>query len=69
MNWGAGGAFGKAVAFDRVEVSEEDGQKRMLDREGFHALKLDQRVRYILGKRLRFYLNDKEVPLKDALGS
>jgi hypothetical protein len=56
-------------AFDRVEVSEEDGKKRMLDRAEFHALKLDQRVRYILGKRLRFYLQDKEVPLKDALGS
>lgn len=56
-----------AVPFDRVELVEENGQKQSLDREQFHALKLDQRVRYILGKRLRFFLEDKEVPLKDAL--
>jgi hypothetical protein len=52
-----------------VEVAEEDGQTRSLDRAQFHALKLDQRVRYILGKRVRFFLRDREVPLKEAIAS
>jgi hypothetical protein len=56
-------------AFDRVEILEESGQHRSLDRAQFYALKLDERVRYILGKRLRFYRRDAEVPLKDALGT
>jgi hypothetical protein len=53
--------------FDRVELLEENGEKRVLDREQFQALKLDERVRYILKKRLTFFLRGKEVPLKEAL--
>ena len=62
-------AGGDSASFDRVEVSEEDGRTQSLDRAQFQALKLDLRVRYILGKRLRFFLNGQEVPLKEALAS
>jgi len=63
----APGIRAEVVKFDRVELSEENGQKRTLDRAAFQALKLDERVRYILGKRLRFYLGEREVPAKQAL--
>lgn len=57
-----------SVSFDRVEVLDAScGPSSFLTRAQFHALKLDERVRYILGKRLRFYLDGKEVPLKVAL--
>ena len=55
------------IKFDRVEIAEESGQRRTLQRGEFQALKLDERVRYILGKRVKFYMGEREVPLKDAL--
>ncbi len=57
-----------AGAYDRVELLDPGGgASQFLTRTQFQALKLDERVRYILGKRLRFYLDGREVPLKDAL--
>ena len=64
---GGRGSAPSGVPFDRVELVEENGQKRSLDPAEFHALTLDQRVRYILGKRIRFFSNGREVPLKQAL--
>jgi hypothetical protein len=52
--------------FDRVELSA-DGQVRRLSRSEFEALPLDQRVRAILNKQLKFFRGDKEVPMRDAL--
>jgi hypothetical protein len=54
--------------FDRVDLIEATGTVRRLSRAEFEALPLDQRVRAILRKQLRFFIGDKEVPMRDALG-
>jgi hypothetical protein len=45
------------------------GLPRRLTRAEFEALPLDQRVRAILSKQLKFYLGNKEVPIREALES
>jgi hypothetical protein len=54
--------------FDRVEVGAEPGEVKRLTRREFEALPLDQRVRAILSKQLRFYRGDREIPMREALG-
>jgi hypothetical protein len=44
-----------------------DEQPRRLTRGEFEALPLDQRVRAILSKKLRFYRSGKEVSVREAL--
>jgi hypothetical protein len=53
--------------FDRVELLLPTGEKRPLTRSQFDALPLDERVRAILSKRLRFFRGAEEIPMRDAL--
>jgi hypothetical protein len=39
-----------------------------MTRREFEALPLDQRVRAILSKKLRFFRGEQEVAMRDALG-
>ena len=54
--------------FDRVELAGPNGEVRNLSRGQFEALPLDQRVRAILGKQLKFFRGDKEIHMREALG-
>ena len=54
--------------FDRVELAGPGGQVQRLSRVQFEALPLDQRVRAILSKQLKFFRGDKEIHIRDALG-
>jgi hypothetical protein len=60
------GLFGSDRGFDRVEIGS-GLEKRRLTRAEFEALPLDQRIRAILGKQLKFYRGDREIPIKEAL--
>lgn len=61
-------AFGaNGRGYDRVDLRQPDGQWRRLTRLEFERLPLDQRIRAILGKQLRFYRNDKELTMREAL--
>ena len=56
------------AGFDRVDMPPKgDEPPRRLTRAEFEALPLDQRVRAILSKKLRFYRGGKEVPVREAL--
>ena len=62
------GLFSRAKrGFDRVELLNASGEARSLTRDEFEALPLDQRVRAILSKQLRFFRGDQEIPMRDAL--
>jgi hypothetical protein len=63
MSWSKTGNGG----FDRVDLTAEDGQWQRLTRLEFEKLPLDRRVRAILGKQLRFYRGDQEIPMREAL--
>jgi hypothetical protein len=54
--------------FDRVELADGSGGTRRLSRGEFEALPLDQRVRAILSKQLKFFRGDKEIHIREALG-
>lgn len=54
--------------FDRVELRTPAGVVKQLSRREFEALPLDQRVRAILNKQLRFFRGDKEISMREALG-
>jgi hypothetical protein len=60
-------ANGKGRGFDRVDLKTADGQWQRLTRVEFEKLPLDQRVRAILGKQLRFYRGDEEIAIREAL--
>jgi hypothetical protein len=54
--------------YDRVVVLGATGApERTLTPQEFDGLGLDERVRLILGKKLRFYSGQAEVPVKEAL--
>jgi hypothetical protein len=53
--------------FDRVELKHADGRLEQLTRPEFEKLPLDRRVRAILGKQLRFFRGEREVPMREAL--
>ena len=57
-----------AGGFDRVERVLPSGQAQQLTRREFEALPLSERVRGILRKELRFFLNGKQVSPREALG-
>jgi hypothetical protein len=61
------GSDGRGRGFDRVDVRTDDGQWQRLTRLEFERMPLDKRVRAILGKQLRFYRGDREVPMREAL--
>jgi hypothetical protein len=53
--------------FDRVELRSASGAVQTLTRFEFESLPLDQRVRAILNKQLRFFHGDREIPMREAL--
>jgi hypothetical protein len=53
--------------YDQVTVSDGNGGLRRLSRAQFEALPLDERVRSILQKRLKFYRQGSEIPVGEAL--
>jgi hypothetical protein len=53
--------------FDEIVLTDAGGVARRLTPAEFRALPLDQRVRAILRKQLRFYLRGREVPARTAL--
>lgn len=59
---------GDGSGYDRVELAASNGHVRRLSRGEFESLPLDERVRAILGKQLKFFRNGKEVTMRDALG-
>jgi hypothetical protein len=61
------GNDGRGRGFDRVDVRADDGQWQRMTRLEFERMPLDKRVRAILGKQLRFYRGDREVPMREAL--
>jgi hypothetical protein len=54
--------------YDRVEIGLPTGEVRKLSRYEWESLPLDQRVRAILSKQLKFFRGPKEVTMKEALG-
>jgi hypothetical protein len=56
-----------AHGFNRVELALPSGEVRRLTREEYEALPLDQRVRAMLSKQLKFFRDDKEIPMREAL--
>jgi hypothetical protein len=57
------------MGFDYVIVTLEDGKERRLTRREFEALPLGDRVTAILRGKLRFFRDDVEVPMKEAVRS
>jgi hypothetical protein len=59
-----------AGSYDRVEMPAPNGVglPRRLTRTEFEALPLDQRVRAILGKQLKFFRGKLEITIREALG-
>ena len=58
---------GNGRGFDRVDLKGADGQWQRLTRREFETLPLDRRVRAILGKQLRFYRDEIEITMREAL--
>jgi hypothetical protein len=66
--FGGGRPEGPSRIYDRVLVLRDDGStERTLTPAEFDELGLDERVRLILGKKLRFYAGQNEVSVKEAL--
>jgi len=57
-----------ANKFSHVEMISATGEVRRMTRTEFEALPLDQRVRAILSKQLKFFRGEKEIHMRDALG-
>ena len=57
------------LGFDYVLVTLDSGEERRLTRREFEALPLGDRVAAILRGKLRFFRDDVEVPMKDAIRS
>jgi len=55
------------LVFDRVELVEADGNKRIVDRNGFVSIPIGQRVQYILGGKVQFFAGEQIVPTPEAL--
>jgi hypothetical protein len=53
--------------FDNVDMTLPSGEVKRLTRSEFEKLPLDQRVRAILSKKLRFYKSNKEITIREAL--
>jgi len=57
----------QTLPFDRVEVTEKDGQRSILSAEQFLAASLYDRARWILERRLTFSLQGTPVDGRVAL--
>jgi hypothetical protein len=58
-----------AAGYDRVELPNPAGAglPRTLTRTEWEALPLDQRIRAILSKKLRFFRGSAEISVREAL--
>jgi hypothetical protein len=54
--------------YDQVLIHGAGGEKK-LTRAEFEALPLDERVRSVLQRRLKFFRRGVEIPVRDALKS
>jgi hypothetical protein len=54
-------------SFDTAKLELPSGQIQQLTREEFDAMPLDQRVRALLSKNLKFYKDGVQVASKEAL--
>jgi hypothetical protein len=56
------------ASYDRVELRDGSatGLPKRFTRAEFESLPLDQRVRAILSKKLRFFRGDQEIPMREA---
>jgi hypothetical protein len=59
----------KGLGFDYVLVTLDSGEERRLTRREFEALPLGDRVAAILRGKLRFFRDDVEIPMKEAVRS
>lgn len=57
-----------AGPYDQVVLSV-NGSSKKLSRAEFEALPLDERVRSVLQKRLKFFRRGVEIPVREALKS
>ncbi len=53
--------------YDQVAVTAASGDVRRLTRSEFESLPLDERVRSVLQKRIKFYRRGREIPVREAL--
>jgi hypothetical protein len=60
-------ALPTAGSFDEVMVTQAMGGERRLTRAEFEALPMRERVSAILQKRLRFFREGKEIPIREAM--
>jgi hypothetical protein len=54
-------------SYDQVTITSTEGKVRILSRLEFESLPLDERVRVLLSKRLKFFRRGKEVAATEAL--
>jgi hypothetical protein len=57
----------KKTVFDRVILAREDGQRFVCTVEEFMAMPLHERIRYILGRDVEFYLGEEPIDRGVAL--
>jgi hypothetical protein len=58
---------GHERSFDRVEIEVGTGKVAQFTSIEFQSLPLDQRVRAILSRQLRFFRGDCEITIREAL--
>jgi len=54
--------------YDKVELRDEDGRVTHLSPREYEDLPVDQRVRAILKRQIRFFRGKSEITMKEALG-
>jgi hypothetical protein len=57
------------IAFDRVQLTEDDGTVRSLTPEEFCKISIRQRVRYLLAGKVAFFMRGQLVPPSVAIKS
>lgn len=53
--------------FDTAQLVLPSGEIQLMTREEFDAMPIDQRIRALLNKKLKFYKGGVQVASKDAL--
>ena len=56
-----------ASTYDRAELEDEKGNKKKVSRTEFLNLPIDQRIRSILTKKVKFFLGEQEISSRDAM--
>jgi hypothetical protein len=55
--------------FNRVVVTSPQGTDTTMTRREFEGLRLDERVTALLHKRVRFFADDEEISIKEAMSA